>query len=582
MSDRQLPAVLDNGAEAMRRDPPSAIEVEQALLGALLRKNALVDLAADTGLAPVHFYAPEHQRLYALIEGMVERGKPATPASLSQAVSQDEALSELGVAYLRELEAGIITLSNVEDYARQVTDTYRRRELIGALREATDELYTFDLDRTAQQIGETLTDTIMGVSPDAPDESKVVTLGQAVRQAIDQFDEAQRNPDSAMGLMTGFGDLDEMLTGFAPEQLVVLAGRPAMGKTAFSFALLQRLAAHALGQGHTLFFSLEMGATELAERAIAAKARISTRKARRGRIDNPADWEKIEDAGQSYQTARVLIDDRPGHTVASIERSLRQQMRRRKVVAVVIDYLQIIKPPRDSAHRSRNDEISVMTRALKTLAKRWKIPVILLSQLSRDVEKREDKRPMLSDLRDSGSIEQDADVVGFLYRPEYYLEREEPERRAKETHEQFIERKAVHETRVAEARNVLEIIIAKQRRGPIGTVELYCDLSTMTFASLSREQQGDADQGICSDERPIEVFHRPDRARPADVGARDQRRRYCQGLWFPVAERASQRCFSQRLPAAPQCNPERPAEWLGGSCAGSARACHAHLPVSAR
>lgn len=491
---RDEPEILKK-ADKRPIELPHNLEVEQALLGALLRRPIEVyDRISTSGLEPHHFYAPEHIALYEVAQRMLDRGRSVTPEAIFPALEGDGGLGELGLDYLHDLAANIVTLVNVGDYAATVIDLWRRRELLLRMQDASFALHDLsDLDTTAAQIGEQVSDALIEVTAEHGDLSGgVVTLERAVADQLAAYERAAQDPDASIGLMTGLTDFDRILDGFENGRLYIVAGRPAMGKTAFAQTLTARLAERS-GDGWALLFNLEMSAGQLAGRALSSAGKMDVRPARRGRMTSEQ-WDRMMAAADAMKGARVMIDARDTQTVASIERVTRQQMRKKRVVCVVVDYLQLITASAQARrYGNRVNEVSEMTRELKKLAKRFDVPVIVLSQLSRQVENREDKRPHLSDLRESGSIEQDADAVIFLYREQYYLEQEPPQQRAKETAAQFSEREFQYDAALTRCRNVLETLIAKNRDAPVGTAKLFCELATMTVDNLAEAESAQED-----------------------------------------------------------------------------------------
>lgn len=477
------------GAEAPLRahlQPPFSEEIEQAFLSVILSYNRHYDDVAGM-LVPEAFYVPEHQVIWRHICHVIESGGDATPATIAQAVQRDPMSGDLDVhAYLSDVCSALVTVMNVRHYARTIRDYHIRRQLIGVGETLVmDAREIDDLDRTTEDIVHEVEGALLDVQKTGEAESRGISLAAAVRRQVGILEDIYKAPDDVrIGIQTGLRDLDAKLGGYRPSKLYIVAGRPAMGKSAFALDTVQRISAGI--DGTILFFSLEMDAGEIADRSISSVSGVSSFDAHCGRIDDDA-MRRIADSMGQFTDDKILIEDKPGLTVAAMERSIRRAARRGKVGAIVIDYLQLI---RASAHArkygNKVQEITEITTSLKEMAKRWEVPVIALSQLSRQVEGREDKRPVLSDLRDSGSIEQDADVVMFLYRPEYYLERSTPEQRPNEDDEKFAERRLLHDAALMRAKNILEVIIAKQRHGPTGTVELYCELSRMFFDNLER------------------------------------------------------------------------------------------------
>lgn len=469
---------------------PFNAEIEQALLGALLRANASFDAVAEF-LEPEHFFVPEHQAIYRMIKSKIEQGGTATPETLSHLVEKDEDCREAGgVGYLFELSAQIITLVNAGEYGKVIHDLSVRRKLIGLATTLKQAAYEedADLDGSAQSLIERVHGQLIDLDSDAAqggETGKIVTLAEAMDDQIKAYEAIYKDPTAAPGLPCGLNALDAMLGGgFQPGRLYIVAGRPGMGKSTMMQRIIRGIAERT--GSWAFIFNLEMTANEMAERELAAQAAINTRLAGQGKVAQ-ADFDRMADALDRSRSLPILIDDRPSQTPAGMDRVVRREKRRKAIGAVAVDYLQICTPETVSRrYGNKVYEVSDMTRAFKQMAKRHQVPVILLSQLSRQVENREDKRPQLSDLRDSGSIEQDADVVLFPFRPEYYLEKELPEQRPNETMEKFAERRLAHEQMLNDSRNLLEVGIAKQRGGPTGKIELYCDLSTMTIEDQDR------------------------------------------------------------------------------------------------
>ena len=489
------------------RQPPHNIEVEQALLGAILRNNRAYEAAGDL-LEARHFYAPEHQRLFHYIRTIADRAQVANAASLGHIVDEDELLKGVGGReYLYQLDAGLVTIINARQYAETIRDLFMKRELIGLGEDVVNDAYdNSDLDFTADRQIEKAEQRLYDLAVSGEADRSVIGIGKASSLAIASVEKAMQRDGHVVGVTTGFRDVDGMLGGLHPSDLVILAGRPAMGKTALATNIAFN-AAHAYkkietdpgapdgGQvieegGHVLFFSLEMSSEQLAARIMAERARVSSDKMRRGEI-GAEEFDRVAAAAEELSRLPLFIDDTPALSITGLRQRARRVKRQHGLHLIVVDYLQLLQPPADKRVEGRVNEVSEITRGLKTLAKELQVPVLALSQLSRQVENREDKRPQLADLRESGSIEQDADVVTFIYRPEYYLEKEHPEQRGNETPEKYQERVERHNQRLAEARNIAEVIIAKQRHGPVGTVELQFTGEFTVFSDLDRHHDAD-------------------------------------------------------------------------------------------
>lgn len=482
----------------IERMPPRNIEVEQALLGAILRNNRAFEQVGDF-LLPKHFFAPEHQKIFALIKRVIDVGQEARPTTLKHLVESDEMLVAIGGGdYLFDLAANVVSVINAADYGRTIFDLFAKRELIGIGEDMVNEAYKHEVDEAWDRHVERAEQRLYDLATTGQADKGATSLGDAARIALEAAESAFKRDSHIVGITTGLRDIDNMLGGLHPSDLLILAGRPAMGKTALATNIAFNAAAayrkfvdEATGQeieegGHVLFFSLEMSAEQLAGRILSERAEVSSDKIRRGEISQE-EFERIALATQELSRVPLYIDDTPALSITGLRQRARRIKRQHGLHLIVVDYLQLLQGPPDKRMDNRVQEVSEITRGLKTLAKELAVPVLALSQLSRQVESREDKRPLLSDLRESGSIEQDADVVSFVYRPEYYLEKEHPEQRPNEADDKFHERVERHNLRLKESRNVAEFIIAKQRHGPVGIIELFFDGNFTRFADLDRD-----------------------------------------------------------------------------------------------
>ncbi len=475
------------------RTPPYNPEAEQALLGAMLINNPSY-LRVSEFLLPEHFGNAVHGRIYAAIGKLIERGMIANPVTLKNLFDQDGALSEIGGAqYLSRLAASAVTIINAEDYARAIHDLYQRRELITLGEDIVNDARSHDLDDPASEQIERAEKKLFDLATLGQTESGFRSFEKALSSAIGNAEAAYRKSGKTVGVATAFIDLDKKLGGLHPSDLVVLAGRPSMGKTALAtniaFNAARAYKSERTPDGRIVaedgavvgFFSLEMSAEQLATRILAQESGVSSDRIRRGDVSRE-DFDKFVDASQRLETLPLYIDDTPALSVATLRARARRLMRQRGLGLIVVDYLQLLRPsvpPRGIENRVQ--EISDITRGLKALAKELSVPVLALSQLSRAVEQREDKRPMLADLRESGSIEQDADVVMFVFREEYYQARAEPMRRAEESDDRYNERYERWQKRLNDVYRLGEVIVAKQRHGPIGTIRLYFEAETTKF-----------------------------------------------------------------------------------------------------
>ncbi len=470
--------------------PPCNLEAEQALLGALLYDNAAYERLTDR-LQAGHFYEPLHQRLFAAMEEHIRKGQLAEPILLQQRFAADPAYAALGgLSYLALLVDRAPPAANAPDYARVIYDLAIRRELIRIGGEISHTA-TGDEEVDARDQIEAAELKLYTLAESGSSSTGFVTFAHALTGATDTIGEAKDREGGLAGLSTGLIDLDRQLGGLHPSDLLILAGRPSMGKTAlatniaFSVAKAYAWEPQSDGSKKTVsggvvaFFSLEMSAEQLATRLLADASGVSSDRLRKGEIDN-AEYYRVRDAAVEIQDAPLFIDATGGLSIAKLTARARRLKRQTGLDLIVVDYLQLVTTD-GSKGDNRVQEVSMITQGLKALAKELDVPVLALSQLSRQVENREDKKPQLSDLRESGSIEQDADVVMFVYRESYYLGRAEPREGTPEhlTWQEEMDR----------VRNVAETIIGKQRHGPIGTVKLSFNADLTKFGNLARDDR---------------------------------------------------------------------------------------------
>ncbi len=466
--------------------PPANTEAEQALLGAMLVNNAAWHRVSEF-LLPEHFANAVHGRIFAAIGKLIERGQIANPVTLKNLFDQDGALLEIGGAqYLALLAQSAVTIINAEHYGRTIHDLYLRRELMTIGQDVAADALRHDLDDPAPEQIERAEQKLFDLATTGQAEGGLKPFGTALTTAITMAQAAYKRDGKTVGVATGFVDLDKKLGGLHPSDLVILAGRPSMGKS----ALATNIAFHAATEwGRTAgedgavaaFFSLEMSAEQLATRILAEESGTSSDRIRRGEVRRE-DFDKFVMASQRLAAVPLYIDDTPALSIAALRTRARRLKRQHGLGLVVVDYLQLMRPSIvNRVLENRVQEVSDITRGLKAIAKELDVPVLACAQLSRAVEQREDKRPMLADLRESGSIEQDADVVMFIFREEYYLSRGEPTRRPDEGDDRFNDRYDRWRERCEAAFGMADIIIAKQRHGPIGTVKLHFEAETTKF-----------------------------------------------------------------------------------------------------
>lgn len=481
-----------SGADENERAPayrilPHNLDAEQGLLGALLVDNRAIEKVSDF-LRAQHFFMPAHRRIYESILTMIDRGQSASPVTLKLYFEKDADLKDVGgAAYLADLAASVISVVNVEDYARTVYELHMRRELISLGEEIVNQSFNHTLDSNAQDTIEEAEARLFGLAESGEVKGGFVTLRDSVLTAIEMAEKAYKTEGHVTGVTSGLIDMDKKLGGFQRSDLLILAGRPSMGKTAlavnFAFNAANAFARSAGREGgRVAFFSLEMSADQLATRILSEQSGISGDAIRRGAIKQE-DFRAFVEASQRMSQVPLYIDDTPALSIGAVRTRARRLKRQHGLDFLIVDYLQLLRGNggRQSSE-NRVLEISEITRGLKAIAKELEIPVLALSQLSRAVEQREDKRPMLSDLRESGSIEQDADVVMFVYREEYYLSRSEPEP-GTDKHMKWQES-------MERAHNIGECIIAKQRHGPIGSVKMFFDPNLTRFSDLDPNHFG--------------------------------------------------------------------------------------------
>jgi replicative DNA helicase len=468
---------------------PHNLEAEQGLLGVLLIDNRALEKVGDF-LKPAHFYLPAHQRVYDAIVKMIDRGQSASPVTLKNYFEKDADLQGVGGAgYLADLAGSVISIINAEEYGRSIYDLHLRRELVTLGEEVVNEAYDHKLESQAKDTIEMAEARLFDLAETGQSRGNFTTLRESVMTAIQLAEKAYKTDGHVTGVTTGLTDMDKKLGGLQPSDLIILAGRPSMGKTALATNMAYRAAAAFAESGGkegaiTGFFSLEMSADQLATRILADLSSIPSDSIRKGNIKQE-DFRTFAEASQKLSQVPLYIDDTPALTIGAIRTRARRLKRQHGLGLLVIDYLQLLQGTGSrQSMDNRVQEVSEITRGLKAIAKELQIPVLALSQLSRQVEQREDKRPQLSDLRESGSIEQDSDVVMFVYREEYYLSRMEPEP-GTEKHMKWQER-------CSQAHNIAEAVIAKQRHGPIGTVKMHFDPNFTRFSDLAPGYGGSA------------------------------------------------------------------------------------------
>jgi len=476
-----------------QRLPPANTQAEQALLGALLANNKAYERVSEF-LAPEHFADPVHGRIFQAIARRCEAGQIADPVTL-RAEFGDGALDEVGgVAYLAQLLSAMVGIINAGDYGRVIRDAWLRRQLIDIGETVVNRAFGAEPELDGVKQIEAAEHTLFTLATEGGTEGKGITFREALGQAINIASLAFKNQGAVSGLDTGLRDLNKKMGGLHPSDLLILAGRPGMGKTALAtkiaFGAARALLANAradnpnaMAKQCVAIFSLEMSADQLATRLLAEEARVSADRIRRGEISS-RDFDNFVKVSREIADIPLVIDDTPALTLSALRTRCRRLQRTQGLGLVVIDYLQLMRPAAGTKPESRVLEISQITQGLKAIAKELAVPVLALSQLSRAVESRDDKRPQLSDLRESGTIEQDADAVMFIYRDEYYLQQKEPKIVAFDREDKYQEAMEKWKSDMHEVYQKAELILAKQRHGPTGKIDLFFEGEFTRFADL--------------------------------------------------------------------------------------------------
>lgn len=462
---------------------PQNVEAEAALLGAMMIDNRIAD--EIDRLTPGHFFEPLHGRIFTAIKSLREREMPATPVTLRPMFEADPAIKELGgPGYLARLTGSGAGLIGARQFAQQIYDLAMLRTLIEVGRGLVDKAMDTSKEVNPRAQIEAAEEELFRVAADGVTEASVKTFAQATTMAVAMADRALNSGGGVSGVTTGLTSINAKMGGLHKSDLIILAGRPGMGKTSLAtniaFNAAQRWMQDEMDGidpkqrigAKVAFFSLEMSADQLATRILAEQARISSQDLRMGKISQ-SEMDRLVQAAGDLQTLPFLIDDTAGLTIGQLHTRMRRLERRHgNIGMVVVDYLQLLTGSGRLAGENRVQEISEISRGLKTLAKDLNVPVIALSQLSRQVESREDKRPQLSDLRESGSIEQDADVVLFVYREDYYTAAKEPKRPMEGDDAKVFEDHAKWQMDMERVYGLAELIVAKQRHGSTGKVVL--------------------------------------------------------------------------------------------------------------
>ena len=471
---------------------PHNVEAEQQLLGAILTTNEVYDRVASL-IGPQHFFEPVHARIFEVLAARIQKNAVASAVTVKAFLEDDPGLRELGgPTYLARLSGAAIGAYAARDYAQMIYDLAVRRELIALGRDISEKAARVEVEVEPREQIVDAEQALYSLAEQGQTDGGFQSFLNAVTDAVRVANAAYQRDGQLSGVSTGLVDLDGKLGGLHRSDLLILAGRPSMGKTALAtniaFAIARAYRKGKLADGTegavdggvVGFFSLEMSAEQLAARILSEASEVPSEQIRRGDMTEP-EFRRFVEAAKTLEACPLFIDDTPALPISQLATRARRLKRMHGLDVLVVDYLQLVRPAK--AKDSRVNEVSEITQGLKAIAKELDIPVLALSQLSRQVESREDKRPQLSDLRESGSIEQDADVVMFVFREEYYAEREKPS-------DDKLEAMAEWQARMEALHGRAEVVIGKQRHGPIGTVELSFEGRFTRFGNLVKPWQG--------------------------------------------------------------------------------------------
>ena len=459
---------------------PANLEAEQALLGSILVNNDIIDEISTLVTSNI-FYDPAHVKIFEVIESLNNKGMIANPITLKNFFEKDNMLTEVGgTEYLVKLTRFSGSVKQAVDYAKIIHEMYLRRELVQISDKlSADTLNANSQEQNAENIIESTEKSLFDLAERGSFSQSFLKFNQALDQTIEMATLAMKSDQGIVGVPTGLTDLDEKLGGLHKSDLVILAGRPSMGKTALATNIAYNAAHHILKRqekSSVAFFSLEMSSEQLSTRILSEQARIKSDDVRRGKVTEEEINRYIETSRNIYNLP-LYIDETPAITIATLSNRARRIKRLFGLNLIVVDYIQLMRSS-SNKHDGRVQEISEITQGLKALAKELSVPVLALSQLSRAVEQRDDKQPQLADLRESGSIEQDADVVMFVYREAYYLERKQPKLGSIEH--------AEWQSKMNDVNGLADIILGKQRHGPTGTVKVEFEGIYTKFKDLSK------------------------------------------------------------------------------------------------
>ena len=473
-------------------------DAEIAVIGCLLWDNKSYEKIADF-LIEDHFIDLNNKNIFKTIKRLLDKNILVTPITLKNYLEENDKDSFDNYTYLNQIKDSAPSTQNAYQYARLLYDLHIKRSLIGIGKNIIQDTISNEEDLEGINLIENAENDLYNLSQTGSSDRKYSLFGESLKKAIDIIDQSFKREGKIAGLPSGLKDLDKKLGGFHNSDLIIIAGRPSMGKTALGTNIAFNAAKKfkekedefgnktTIDGGKIAFFSLEMSSEQLATRVLAEQSKISSDKMRKAEL-NKEDFKKIAKVSSELENLNLVIDDNPILTIPSLRARARRLKRLYGIDMIIIDYLQLMSGSQNVRNDGRVQEISEITRGLKAIAKELNIPIIALSQLSRQVEQREDKRPQLADLRESGTIEQDSDVVMFIFRDSYYLERMEPIKKPDEQNDRYNERHQRWRELCESRYNISEIIIAKQRHGPIGTIKTHFDPNFTKFSDLTRTE----------------------------------------------------------------------------------------------
>ena len=473
-------------------------DAEIAVIGCLLWDNKSYEKIADF-LIEDHFIDLNNKNIFKTIKRLLDKNILVTPITLKNYLEENDKDSFDNYTYLNQIKDSAPSTQNAYQYARLLYDLHIKRSLIGIGKNIIQDTISNEEDLEGINLIENAENDLYNLSQTGSSDRKYSLFGESLKKAIDVIDQSFKREGKIAGLPSGLKDLDKKLGGFHNSDLIIIAGRPSMGKTALGTNIAFNAAKKfkekedefgnktTIDGGKIAFFSLEMSSEQLATRVLAEQSKISGDKMRKAEL-NKEDFKKIAKVSSELENLNLVIDDNPILTIPSLRARARRLKRLYDIDMIIIDYLQLMSGSQNVRNDGRVQEISEITRGLKAIAKELNIPIIALSQLSRQVEQREDKRPQLADLRESGTIEQDSDVVMFIFRESYYLERMEPIKKPDEQNDRYNERHQRWRELCESRYNISEIIIAKQRHGPIGTIKTHFDPNFTKFSDLTRTE----------------------------------------------------------------------------------------------